>query len=64
MKKRNDLGQFTPEIGIKNGQSPISTKYPPEVDKVLRAMSDRSDYIRTAVIEKLIRDGKLTTREP
>lgn len=59
MKQRNDLGQFTPGIGIKSGQSPISTKYPEEVDKILRGMSDRSDFIRKAVIKELIAQGKL-----
>lgn len=62
MKKRNDLGRFTPEIGIKSGQCPISTKYPEDVDRILREMSDRSDYIREAVVEKLIRDGKLKNK--
>ncbi|RCJ20150.1 hypothetical protein A6S26_05360 [Nostoc sp. ATCC 43529] len=46
-------------LGTTNQQQPISTKYPPEVDRVLRGMSDRSDFIRKAVIKELIAQGKL-----
>ncbi|MBH8566729.1 hypothetical protein I8748_32035 [Nostoc sp. CENA67] len=46
-------------LGTTNRQQPISTKYPPEVDRVLRKMSDKSDFIRKAVIKELIAQGKL-----
>ncbi|MCC5636309.1 hypothetical protein LC593_10655 [Nostoc sp. CHAB 5844] len=59
MKQRNDLGQFTPEIGIKSGQSPISTKYPEEIEKILRSLPNRSEKIRQWVIEGMRKEGLL-----
>ena len=45
--------------GIPHGTKPISVKYPPEVDKILRSLKNRSEYIRTAVIAALKKDGLL-----
>ena len=45
--------------GIPHGTKPISVKYPPEVDEVLKSLKNRSEYIRSAVIEALKRDRLL-----
>lgn len=44
-------------IGIPHSIMPISVKYPSNVDLVLRSLSNRSEYIRDAVIKQLQRDG-------
>lgn len=59
MESRNDLGQFVGKLGVRSGQDPISTKFPAEVDKILRSLPSRSDYIRNAVMAQMKRDGYL-----
>ncbi len=49
-------------LGTTNQQQPISTKYPPEVDKILRSLPNRSEKIRQWVIEGLEREGLLTEK--
>ena len=44
-------------LGTSDKQQPISVKYPPEIDSILRNLPNRSDFIRLAVIEKLISLG-------
>lgn len=46
-------------VGIPHDVKPIAVKFPPEADTVLRGMSDRSAYIREAVLKKLREDGLL-----
>lgn len=53
--------QFKP-LGLRttHDQQPISVKFPSEVDAILRdksKISDRSGYIRAAVIAALQKDG-------
>ena len=43
-------------LGTTTSQQPISVKFPPEIDRLLRAMDDRSTYIRVAVEAKLRQD--------
>ena len=43
-------------LGIPHGQPPIPVKYPPEIDQILRTLTNRSEYIRQAVIAKLEAD--------
>lgn len=45
--------------GTKWKIQPISVRFAADADEVLRAMSDRQDYIRAAVTEKLRADGLL-----
>ena len=47
-------------LGTTHKQQPISVKFPQDADTVLRDKSiirDRSDYIRSAVIQQLHADG-------
>lgn len=46
-------------LGTKHKQQPISVKFPPAIDLLLRKMPDRSTYIRDAVENKLKADGFL-----
>lgn len=43
-------------IGVKNKQRPVSVMLPEEIDAVVRAMPNRSEFIRQAIIEKLERE--------
>ncbi|MDY6902581.1 MAG: ribbon-helix-helix domain-containing protein [Cyanobacteriota bacterium] len=43
-------------IGVKNKQRPVSVMLPEEIDAIVRAMPNRSEFIRQAIIEKLERD--------
>jgi hypothetical protein len=52
--------KFTGSMGTTTNQRPISTKYPPAIDEILRGMTDKSDYIRKAVIEKMYKDKLLS----
>lgn len=42
-------------IGTKHGQKPVCVMLPQDIDKVVKAMPNRSEFIRTAIQEKLER---------
>lgn len=46
-------------IGIPSKQKPVSVMLPLDVDSVVRAILNRSEWIRQAILEKLQRDGLL-----
>ncbi len=46
-------------LGTTDKQPPISVKFPPNIDQLLRSLPNRSDLIRRYVIEGLKRDGQL-----
>ncbi len=55
----------TTGLGTTNKQQPISVKFPPCVDAILRdesIISDRSVYIRNAVLRQLQADGLISDR--
>lgn len=43
-------------IGTKHGQKPVCVMLPQDIDKVVKAMPNRSEFIRTAILEKLERE--------
>lgn len=43
-------------VGTTNKQKPVSVMLPKEVDVIVRALPNRSEFIRQAIIEKLERD--------
>ncbi len=43
-------------LGIKHKQKPVSVMLPQEIDEIVRAMPNRSEFIRQAIIEKLERE--------
>ena len=43
-------------MGSKSKQPPICAIFPADVDKILRSLPNRSEYIRDAVIDKMKRD--------
>lgn len=45
--------------GIRHDQRPICAKFPAHIDQILRAMPDRSEYVRKAVERQLREDGLL-----
>jgi hypothetical protein len=56
---RDFSGRFVNEPGSL-ADSPICTKFPVEVDEILRSLPNRSDYVREAVIARLKQEGKLS----
>ena len=46
-------------IGVKHKQQPVCVMLPQEIDKIVRSLPNRSEYIRQAIIEKLEREGFL-----
>ncbi|MEH2138549.1 hypothetical protein [Nostoc sp.] len=53
---RDEKGRFIDKPNSL-ADSPICTKFPVEIDRVLRSLPNRSEYVRDAVIAQLIRDG-------
>jgi hypothetical protein len=43
-------------LGTKNKQKPVSVMLPEDIDQIIRAMPNRSEFIRQAIIEKLSRE--------
>ncbi|MBE9117209.1 hypothetical protein IQ249_15015 [Lusitaniella coriacea LEGE 07157] len=43
-------------LGIKNKQNPVCVMLPPQIDKIVKALPNRSEFIRAAIIEKLARE--------
>ncbi len=43
-------------LGITHKQKPVSVMLPKEIDAIIRAMPNRSEFIRQAIIEKLQRE--------
>ena len=43
-------------VGTKHKQKPVSVMLPEEIDEIVRAMPNRSEFIRQAIIEKLKRE--------
>lgn len=47
-------------LGVTHKQKPVSVMLPPEMDSVVRALPNRSDFIRQAIAEKLEKEGLLS----
>lgn len=43
-------------LGVKHKQRPVSVMLPEDIDTIVRAMPNRSEFIRQAIIEKLERE--------
>ena len=43
-------------VGVKHKQRPVSVMLPEDIDTIVRAMPNRSEFIRQAIIEKLERE--------
>ena len=46
-------------VGTKYKQKPVSVLLPTEIDRIVKAMPNRSEFIRQAIIEKLEREAPL-----
>ncbi|MBW4696249.1 MAG: hypothetical protein KME27_31430 [Lyngbya sp. HA4199-MV5] len=67
-RKHNPEAQAAKEswskgVGLSTHQQPIAVRFPPVIDALLRAMSDRQAYIRAAVERQLKDDGLLKQEE-
>ena len=59
-KSKNPANHFKGTgLGTTKRQRAIAAKFPPEIDAILRSMPCISNYVREAVVEKLINDGLL-----
>ena len=45
-------------IGTKNKQKPVSVMLPEDIDEIVRAMPNRSEFIRQAIVEKLKKEQR------
>ena len=52
-RRRNDQGKFMQSHDEAVAQAPICVRFPLSVDRILKDMPNKSDFIRNAVIEKL-----------
>gem|GEM_PF-1468729 len=43
-------------VGTKSKQAPISVMLPAEIDLIVRALPNRSEWVRAAIVEKLARE--------
>jgi hypothetical protein len=55
-KKRDQTGKFECENLEPLGQ-PLTVKVPRSLDELIRAMPDRSQWLRAAIEEKAVREG-------
>lgn len=56
-KRGNYATQFKPKgVGVKHKHKPVSVMLPPETDAYVRALPNRSEWLRQAVEEKIERD--------
>ena len=62
-RRRNDLGMYEPVSDEPLSKTIRGARFPLSVDKILSELPDKSTFIRTAVIDKLIADGLLEEPE-
>lgn len=55
--QKGEKGFRSENKGVGREISAISVKFPSEIDKVLRSLPNRSDYIRNAIAKQLVEDG-------
>ena len=48
-------------IGTKSKQKPVSVLLPRDIDSIVKALPNRSEFIRQAILEKLEREGLFAT---
>jgi len=46
-------------LGTKSVTSPICAKFPPDIDAIIRALPNRSEFVRGAVMDALRKSGLL-----
>jgi hypothetical protein len=57
---KTDDHRFTGKgLGTTTDTRPICAKFPPDVERILRSLPDRSEFIRAAVIAALEEQGLL-----
>lgn len=60
MERADHKTRFTGQgKGTKSKQQPISVMLPADIDSIVRALPNRSEWIRDAIIQKLKREGML-----
>lgn len=57
-KKKFNENKYAPKgLGTVHYQSPVCVMLPPELDKIVRSLENRSEFIRNAIAEKVKREG-------
>ena len=60
MSKREYVKKYLSKgLGTATDTRPISVKLPPDIDKAVRSIPNRSDWLREAIKEKLEREQGL-----
>ena len=54
--------EFKPTgVGVKHKTKPVSVMLPPELDKFVRSLPNRSEFIREAIAEKMAKQPQELT---
>ena len=46
-------------LGVTDKSPPVSVKLAPDIDKIVRSLPNRSEFLREAIAEKLEKEGLL-----
>jgi hypothetical protein len=60
--RRDYLTRFQQQGEVAMAKSPLSVRMPEDIDAIVRAKSDRTEWLRDAIFEKLWREGSLPER--
>jgi len=60
--RRDYLTRFQQQGEVAMAKSPLSVRMPEDIDAIVRAESDRTEWLRDAIFEKLWREGNLPER--
>ena len=60
--RRDYLTRFQQQGEVAMAKSPLSVRMPEDIDAIVRAKSDRTEWLRDAIFEKLWQEGNLPKR--
>ncbi|UIE38889.1 hypothetical protein [Leptodesmis sichuanensis] len=60
--RRDYLTRFQQQGEVAMAKSPLSVRMPEDIDAIVRAKSDRTEWLRDAIFEKLWHEGNLPER--
>jgi hypothetical protein len=60
--RRDYLTRFQQQGEVAMAKSPLSVRMPEDIDAIIRAKGDRTEWLRDAIFEKLWQEGDLPER--
>lgn len=57
------LTRFQKQNDIPMAKTPLSVRMPEDIDEIVRAKPNRTQWLRDAILEKLDREGELPAQE-